>query len=152
VLEYRKRGCTRVLNLATPWPPHLFPNVTAYDSGATANYNGMIVSEKWQAASGVNVIANYTWSHCIGEANNGTTTPNPGSNYIHLNDRALDAGNCSQDRRNIFNLTIVGRTPTFSNKALKLVASGWTTSLIYRYQSGRAHAHRIRSRPVAARV
>jgi hypothetical protein len=84
----------------------------------------------------VNVIANYTWSHCIGEANNGTTTPNPGSNYVHLNDRALDAGNCSQDRRNIFNLTVVGRTPTFSNKALRLVASNWSTSVIYRYSSG----------------
>jgi hypothetical protein len=124
------------LNLANPVAAAAVSNVTAYDSGATANYNGMIVKENWQAARGVNVIANYTWSHCIGEANNGTTTPNPGSNYIHLNDRALDAGNCSQDRRNVFNLTVVGRTPTFSNKAIKLVASGWSASAIYRYSSG----------------
>jgi len=126
----------RVLNLANPVAAAAISNVTAYDSGATANYNGMILSENWRATSSVNVIANYTWSHCIGEANNGTTTPNPGSNYIHLNNRALDAGNCSQDRRNVFNLTVVGRTPAFSNKAIRLVASGWSTSAIYRYSSG----------------
>ncbi len=126
----------RVLNLANPVAATAISNVTAYDSGATANYNGMIVSENWRATSGVNVIANYTWSHCIGEANNGTTTPNPGSNYVHLNNRTLDAGNCSQDRRNIFNLTVVGRTPTFSNKAVKILASGWSISAIYRYSSG----------------
>jgi len=126
----------RVLNMANPVAAAAISNVTAYDSGATANYNGMILAENWRATNSVNVIANYTWSHCIGEANNGTTTPNPGSNYVHLNDRALDAGNCSQDRRNIFNLTVVGRTPTFSNKALRLVASNWSTSVIYRYSSG----------------
>ncbi|HWF08230.1 MAG TPA: hypothetical protein VG297_07190, partial [Bryobacteraceae bacterium] len=84
----------------------------------------------------INVISNYTWSHCIGLANNGTTTPNPGYNYVHLNDRSLDMGNCSQDRRNVFNLTVVARTPRLSRKAMNLIVSGWQVSAIYRYSSG----------------
>jgi hypothetical protein len=111
-------------------------NLTAYDDGATANYNGMLLNAQWRATSSVNINANYTWSHCIGQANNGTTTPNPGSNYVHLNNRVLDGGNCSQDRRNLFNVTVVARTPKFENKALNLTASGWSASAIYRYSSG----------------
>ncbi len=126
----------RVLNLANPVAAKAISNLTAYDDGATANYNGMILTTTWRANRSVNINANYTWSHCIGEANNGTTTPNPGTNYVHLNNRALDAGNCSQDRRNLFNLTAVARLPKFSNKTLNLAASGWQISPIYRYASG----------------
>jgi hypothetical protein len=126
----------RVLNLANPVAATAISNLTAYDDGATANYNGMILATTWRASSSVNINANYTWSHCIGQANNGTTTPNPGSNYVHLNDRVLDGGNCSQDRRSLFNLTVVARTPKFSNKPLNLAVSGWTASAIYAYRSG----------------
>jgi hypothetical protein len=126
----------RVLNLANPVAAQAISNLTAYDSGATANYNGLILTETWRATNTVNVISNYTWSHCIGLANNGTTTPNPGFNYVHLNDRSLDMGNCSQDRRNVFNLTVVARTPRFSQKAMNMIVSGWQVSAIYRYASG----------------
>ena len=126
----------RVLNLYNPVTAAAISNVTAYDSGATANYNGMILTENWRATDNVNIIANYTWSHCIGLANNGTTTPNPGTNYVHLNDRALDMGNCVQDRRQVFNLTVVARTPRFDNKAVNILAHGWELSSIYRISSG----------------
>jgi len=126
----------RVLNLANPVAAAAISNLTAYDDGGTANYNGMLLKMTWRATNHVNINANYTWSHCIGLANNGTTTPNPGSNYVHLNNRVLDIGNCSQDRRNLFNLTVVASTPRFSNKALKLVVSDWQISTIYAYRSG----------------
>ena len=126
----------RILYLANPAAAQGFSNLTAYDDGGTANYNGLLLKTQWRAANGVNIIANYTWSHCIGLPNNGNTTPNPASNYVHQNNRRLDIGNCSQDRRQIFNLTVVARTPKFSNKALNLTASGWQTSAIYVARSG----------------
>src|ERR1019366_2439954 len=43
----------RVLNLANPVAATAISNVTAYDSGATANYNGMLVSENWRATNRV---------------------------------------------------------------------------------------------------
>jgi hypothetical protein len=126
----------RVLNLANPSAAAAISNLTAYDDGGTAGYNGLILTTQWRAANNVNVNANYTWSHCIGLATNGATTPNPGSNYVHLYNRNLDIGNCSQDRRNLFNLTVVTRMPRFSNRALNLTASGWSLSAIYAYGSG----------------
>ena len=84
----------------------------------------------------MNFNANYTWSHCIGVATNGAAVPNAGSNYVHQNNRDLDAGNCTQDRRNVFNLTAIARTPKFANKAMNVAASGWSLSAIYRFSSG----------------
>jgi hypothetical protein len=84
----------------------------------------------------VNINANYTWSHCIGNANIGGSIPNPGQNYVHVNNRGLDRGNCLSDRRNLFNLTVVARTPRFANNALRMVGTGWSLSAIYRFSSG----------------
>ena len=100
------------------------------------HYHGMLLKTAWRATGTVTVNANYTWSHCIGEATIVDTVSNIAANYVHVNDRALDAGNCTWDRRNVFNLTVVARTPKFSGKALNLIASGWTLSPLYRFSSG----------------
>ena len=60
---------------------------------------------------------------------------------MHADNRGLDRGNCSaatasSDRRNLFNLTVVAQTPRFSNNAVRIVATGWSASVIYRYSSG----------------
>ena len=131
----------RVLNLQNPVAALDISNLTAFDDGATSNYNGLILATAWRATRAVTVNANYTWSHCIGDQNWGGSIPNPGQNYVHLNDRALDRGDCSDatassDRRNLFNLTVVAQTPRYENKALRTVVTGWTLSAIYRYSSG----------------
>ena len=106
----------RVLNIANPVAAQSISNVTSYDDGATMHYHGMLLKTAWRATSTVTVNANYTWSHCIGEATIVDTVSNIAANYVHVNDRALDAGNCTWDRRNVFNLTVVARTPKFSRK------------------------------------
>jgi hypothetical protein len=126
----------RVLNLANPQKALDISNLTAFDDGATSSYNAMILSTRWRATRTVNFIANYTWSHCIGDNDIGATVPNAGQNYVHANDRALDRGNCVSDRRNLFNLTAVAQAPNFSNKAMHIIVTGWALSAIYRYSSG----------------
>ena len=124
----------RALNLANP--TQSLGNVTSYDDGPTSHYHGLLLSTAWRATNNVNVNANYTWSHCIGVATNGAAVPNAGSNYVHQDNRDLDAGNCAQDRRNVFNLTVIARTPKFANRAVNAAASGWSLSAIYRFSSG----------------
>jgi hypothetical protein len=127
----------RLLSLANPVAASGFSELTAFDSGATSGYNGMILAANWRATNNVSFVGNYTWSHCIGPSNNaGGGTANPGTNYPHQYDRNLDVGNCSSDRRNVFNLTVVASTPSFSNKAMRLVLTDWQVSGIYRYSSG----------------
>jgi hypothetical protein len=126
----------RALNLSNPVAAASIGNVSQYDDGASSHYHGMLLSAAWRANANVDVNVNYTWSHCIGDATNGAAVPGAGQNYIHLNNRALDAGECAQDRRHIFNLTVLARTPRFSDRAVNAIASGWMLSVIYRYQSG----------------
>jgi hypothetical protein len=98
----------------------------------------MVLSVQRRVSSGVSVNANYTWSHCIGDY----ATLSSGmamwasDTYADPNNRGLDRGNCSADRRQVFNVTSVAETPQFGNAKLRLLASGWRLSGIYRKSSG----------------
>ncbi len=126
----------RLLYRANPTKSQNIGFLTQYDDGATQAYNGLLLNTTWRPRNGVNISANYTWSHCIGDQTIGNLVPNPGQNYIHQGNRQLDRGNCLQDRRQIFNLTGVAQSPRFSNTAARWLASGWTYSTIYRIQTG----------------
>src|SRR3989442_2667133 len=129
----------RVLNLANPQANLGY--LTQYDDGGTQGYNGMLLETRWRAGRNVNMNANYTWSHCIGLPT--IRLLNQGSNYVHQAyqnngpiDRNLDVGDCLQDRRQIFNATAVPQTPSFANKTLSKVGSGWSFSTIFSARSG----------------
>jgi len=92
-----------------------------------------------QRAGNVTVNANYTWSHCIGNASNGGGAPNSGTGgdtYYPIDNRAADRANCGTDRRHVLNLTSVLETPEFANPTLRMLGTGWRLSTIYRKSSG----------------
>ena len=67
---------------------------------------------------------------------------NVGANYIHQPfqnngpaDISLDEGPCPADRRHLFNLTSVFRTPEFDG-FLGALASNWTASSVLQVRSG----------------
>jgi len=126
----------RLLNLQSPVAAQNISFLTQYDDGATQSYHGLLLNTTLRAGRNVNISGNYTWSHCIGDATGGNGVPNPGSNYVHMDNRRLDRGSCTGDRRHIFNLTPVVQTPTFANPVLRRLGTGWTISTIYRYQTG----------------
>jgi hypothetical protein len=130
----------RVLSLENQDVGKSFAFVNTIDDGATANYNGLILSTQRRATRGVTVNTNYTWSHCISDPwinmlNGGTGS----SAYTNPNNRTFDRGNCSAsatDRRHVFNLSAVAETPQFSNSGLRTVLSGWRVSPLVRISSG----------------
>ena len=126
----------RKLFISDPAKSVNISNLTAFDDGATQRYNGLLLNTAWRASKQLTINANYTWSHCTGNAYLGSGTPNPGTNYIHADNRAADSGNCAADRRNILNLTVVAQTPQFANRSLRMVGTGWSLSTIYRFTSG----------------
>ncbi len=104
-----------------------------WNAGGNQHYNGLLLSVQRRLSNNVSLAANWTWSHCIGQllgfntkADQTITDPN----YIN------EVGNCDSDRRHIVNLTAVAQMPRFSNTAVRLVASGWKMSFIYRFTSG----------------
>jgi hypothetical protein len=98
----------------------------------------MVLSVERRAARGVTASANYTWSHCIGPY---ATLYNPmamwaSDTYADPDDRRRDQGNCDSDRRQVLNLTTVAETPQFSNPTVRMLATGWRFSAIYRRSAG----------------
>ncbi len=108
------------------------------DDGGTQIYHGMLLSIERRAAKGITVSGNYTWSHCIGPyaAIYTPMAPHPQDTYAYPNNRDADRGNCDSDRRQQFNFTSVAETPQFSNPTLRVLATGWRFSGIYRLSSG----------------
>src|SRR5207247_4694515 len=100
-------------------------------------YSGLLLSAE-RRAKGVTFNTNYTWSHCIGPYVTlyGPRAIESHETYTNPNNRDADRGNCDSDRRHIFNLTSVAETPQFSNRTMRLVATGWRLSGIYRVSSG----------------
>jgi hypothetical protein len=126
----------RIFSLSgNPDAQYLGP-VDIVDDGGTQSYNGLQLSSQSRLNRHVNVNANYTWSHCIGIPTGGGGLPNLGTNYLDINNREFERGNCGSDRRHIFNLTAVAETPQFANNTLRVVGSGWRLSTIWRSQSG----------------
>jgi hypothetical protein len=116
-----------------------YGGIVRIDSGGTASYNGLLLSVQRRAARGVTVSANYTWSHCITDGQNELGPISATDGYMDPNDRRSGRGNCTisgTDRRQVFNLSAVAETPQFSNRSLRIVASGWRLSPIFKILSG----------------
>jgi hypothetical protein len=129
----------RILNLANSQANLGY--LTSYDAGGTQGYHGLLLNTNWRHGQNLNFNANYTWSHCLGL--DVITLLNPGANHVHQpyqnngsQDRNQDIGNCGADRRQIFNATMVMKTPNFSNTTLNLIASGWSFGTIFQQRSG----------------
>jgi hypothetical protein len=129
------------LSLENPAVGQYYGYVIHVDSGATANYHGLLLAIQRRATRGITVNGNYTWSHCItdpaGDQLAVSATPNNG--WTNPDNRRFDRGNCGNaaiDRRHLFNLSAVAETPKFSNATLRTAASGWRFSPIFKIISG----------------
>jgi hypothetical protein len=110
----------------------LVSNIDQFVSDRTSIYHGLLTSIRGEVA-GLNLNVNHTWAHCISDRMTlAIANPNDTPQNLETNDRA----NCSQDRRHIFNLTAVARTPQFANPGLRAIASNWQLSVINRISSG----------------
>ena len=128
----------RRFTLERPADGALMGFVAHGDDGGKQGYHGMLLSIERRAARGVTVNANYTYSHCMGPL---ASVYNPmGANanvtYTDPNNRDFDQGNCESDRRQVLNLTSVAQTPQFANPTMRMLATGWRLSGLYRWSSG----------------
>jgi hypothetical protein len=124
----------RKLYLERPTDGLYFGSIGGLDDGGTASYNAVRFSLRRRPSRGVTIDGNYTLSHCIGDTFG--SPGNPGTGYVDPNNRRSDRGNCDADRRHIVNISSVAETPQFSNSTLRVVASNWRLSGIYRWSSG----------------
>ena len=126
----------RVLSLLNPTKSADLGFVDIYDPGGTQSYNGLVLSVQHRFSKGLTLNGNYTWSHCIGDAYVGNSTPNPGTGYQVPSDRRLDRGNCVFDRRGNLNISGAYEIQSLNNHIARVLATGWRISPIFRYLTG----------------
>ena len=110
-----------------------FTGITVVDQIARSNYNSLQASYRHQVGHGLNLSANYTWSHAIDDA--GNQGDRREQDEYHL---FRWRGNSSLDRRHILTLNYVYDLPFFkqSKGVAKQTLGGWTVSGIVTLMSG----------------
>lgn len=125
----------RILNLQNPAAGSFFSSISTATDEGSASYNGMLVSVNHRFSQNFTLLANYTYSHCIGTGEFGGELS--ASRLIaNPNNFAIDKGNCSFDIRHIFNSSLVANTPHFSGPITHLLLNDWQLSTIIGYRTG----------------
>ncbi|SEC00168.1 TonB-dependent receptor [Terriglobus roseus] len=122
----------RALYLSNPAQGVFYSTIGQLDDGGHANYNGMLLSVNRRAKL-MNLVANYTWSHCLSEAE---TTELTGPSYIIPGNRAASYSNCDSDRRHVGNVSLILNSPRFQQRFTNAVVGGWGLSTIFTIRSG----------------
>ncbi len=124
----------RVLYLQNPVAGNLYSSIWQADDGANAEYEALLLKMEHRFSQHYTILANYTYSHCISEADfigdlGGPLTQNPYN-------RNAERGNCGFDLRNSFNLSFVVESPHFNGRWTGLLLGGWKLAPILTAHSG----------------
>ena len=103
----------------------------------TANYNGLVATLQHRLSSTFSLLANWTWSKCLDEADGqgdlaGTTVEDP-------NNPRLDYGPCGFDYQNVENVVIVAKSNFHRfNRAGRMLINDWELAPLMHITSGAA--------------
>ena len=123
----------RQLILKNPVEGQAYGTIGQVDDTGTSLYNGLLLSAQRRLKSNFSVLTNWTLSKCMSDP---ATTEITGPTIVDPNNPDLDYSYCSSDRRHVINVSLVARTPGFSNTALRAILGGWQFSPLVRWQSG----------------
>jgi Carboxypeptidase regulatory-like domain len=132
------QGCFEPFPYGQPIDPR-FGAVTQLNTGANSHYNGLQLTGEKRLGHGLQVQANYTWSHCMDTVSNGgflpfaagaILTPLPG-------ELGRQYGPCDYDVRDNLTAQYVYQLPIkFGNKTLAGALNGWQVSGTAFWHSG----------------
>ena len=123
----------RVLSLANPVAGQYYSQMTIAYDGANANYNGLLASVEHRFANHYTILANYTWSKCMGIAPVTSLSTGVVENPYNV---GLDYGPCSYDSTNLFNASAVYLSQYGHGGTLSWLLSNWSFAPLIRYQTG----------------
>jgi outer membrane receptor protein involved in Fe transport len=126
----------RVFTLQNPVEGRLMSNVSRYDDVGEQTYKGLKLSFRRRAADGISLAGNYTVSKCMTDTQWTGSFIQFSSGYTNPDNPAYDRGNCSQNQRQIANLTVGYQTPELGNAVLRVLASDWRVSGIVNARTG----------------
>ncbi len=125
----------RQLYLQNPTVGSGYASIVQSDQGANSRYAGMLVSLQHRMANNFTLLFNYTYSHCISDADFGGELA--GNYYSDPSNRSRDKGNCNFDVRHLTNTSLVAMSP-FKNGMMGKILGGWQLSPIVSAATGLA--------------
>jgi hypothetical protein len=123
----------RVLFLQNPTEGQFYGTIGHVDDTGRANYHGLLLSAQRRLKDNLSVLSNWTISRCMSDP---ATTEITGPTIVNPNEPDADYAYCASDRHHVVNLSVVVRTPEFTNSALKHLLGDWQLAPIVRWQSG----------------
>jgi hypothetical protein len=123
----------RALILANPTEGAFYAAVNNFGDSGIGSYNGLLLSLQHRFRKNFSILSNYTWSHCLTE---NEVALNGGGAPQDPNNPRADYGNCLSDRRQVFNLSAVARTPKFASPWLQKILGNWQASPIFTASTG----------------
>jgi outer membrane receptor protein involved in Fe transport len=126
----------RTLYLENPVQGQWLGPVVEYADVGTQSYRGVKLSFRRRSDTGVTLSGNYTLSHCESDTEVSGSFSQFANGYLNPNDPSFDRGNCTQNRRQVGNVSIGAQTPSFTNAAARVIASDWRFSGIVSARSG----------------
>lgn len=125
----------RVLIRQNPAVGSNYGSIVQSDQGANSKYNGMLFSVQHRMAHHFSFLFNYTYSHCVSDADFGGELA--GNYYSDPSNRSRDKGNCNYDVRHLANMSAVFQSPFQGGVAGKILG-GWQLSPIISAATGLA--------------
>ena len=122
-----------MLELANATQGQFYGTIGQVDDTGRGNYNGLLLSLQRRLKGNLSVLSNWTISKCMSDP---VTTEITGPTIVDPNNPNADYSYCASDRHHVVNVSVVARTPEFSNGAMRAVLGNWQVSPIIRWQSG----------------
>ncbi len=122
----------------SPTDPRFGP-VTQLNTGANSHYNGLQLTADKRLGHGIQVQANYTWSHCMDTVSNGGFLPFAAGAILSPlpGELGRQYGPCDYDVRHNFTAQYVYQLPVkFRNHLLARALNGWQVSGTVFWHSG----------------
>lgn len=111
-----------------------YSTIGSTDDTGTAQYNALLLSAQKRLSHNWSLLTNYTLSKCMGDP---ATTEITGATIVNPADPEADYSYCSSDRRHVWNLSAMWRSPRLEGKGvLGAIVSDWQIAPIVRWQSG----------------
>jgi len=122
-------GCFAPFPYGAPTDPR-FAAVTQLSTGANSHYNGLQTTAEKRLGHGLQVQANYTWSHCIDTVSNGGFLPFSAGGILSPlpGDLQRDRGPCDYDVRHNFTANYVYELPIKLHGLMGRALNGWQLS------------------------
>jgi hypothetical protein len=123
-------GCFAPFPYGQPKDPRFGP-VAQLSTGANSHYNGLQLTTDKRLGHGIQVQANYTWSHCMDTVSNGGFLPFAAEAILSPLPGGLSRqyGPCDYDVRHNFTAQYVYQLPIkFRNQMLARALNGWQVS------------------------